>query len=106
MRPVLLLFLMLAACTEFPELDAKATERARSAPYPQLSPIDDIIFGGPELRIDEDTQDLIKWRGDRLKDTAKAIRRADGSDESRNDIARTRASFEPTRPEPTETLVP
>lgn len=38
-RLVPLLALSLAACTQFPELDARLTEADRTAPYPALVPL-------------------------------------------------------------------
>ncbi len=42
-RAALLFCLALAGCTQFPELDAVVSPSAKSAPYPRLQPLDDIL---------------------------------------------------------------
>ncbi|WP_244867527.1 hypothetical protein [Vannielia litorea] len=42
-RAALLLFLALAGCTQFPELDAVVSSSAKSAAYPRLQPLDSVL---------------------------------------------------------------
>ncbi len=47
MRPHLIALVLIAACTQFPDLDSRTTRAAADAPYPDLVPIDALLSGLP-----------------------------------------------------------
>lgn len=54
--------LALAACADFPELDATVPPEAMTGAYPNLLPLDDLL-NSPDEQIDDD---LVKGLQDRL----------------------------------------
>ncbi|QGY00401.1 hypothetical protein EI983_12540 [Roseovarius faecimaris] len=65
---------MLAACAEFPELDATLSDAARAAPYPQLLPVEELNARVGEPRIDAEAADGIEARVAALKARAARLR--------------------------------
>lgn len=65
--PSLILVAALAACSQFPDLDAAIDAETRAAPYPDLVPLEtlDARMGG--FRITPDGSDAIAARADGLE---------------------------------------
>jgi hypothetical protein len=76
MRPWLILTLLLAipACTEFPELDAKVDAAARTAPYPDLIPVEEIRARVAAPQIETSTSSDVNARAARLRARAARLR--------------------------------
>lgn len=74
-RGLLALTLFLTACTAFPELDGKASETAKAAPFPKLQPMDQLLAAGaePPRLTDADVNALLA-RVQRLKARANRLR--------------------------------
>lgn len=64
--------IVLAACTQFPELDEAATPGVAEAPYPDLVPLDTLLTGPDEIRAVPETVPEVEARVDLLR--AKADR--------------------------------
>lgn len=69
MRPCLIPILAaaLAACSQFPELDASVSDQTRRAPYPDLVPLDTLTARIGEYRITSDMSDATLARAANLK---------------------------------------
>lgn len=63
----------LAACTQFPDLDATRTPGVADAPYPDLVPIDTLI-AGPEPRATEAAIGQVQGRVSGLQASAARLR--------------------------------
>lgn len=89
---VLLLLPLMAACSNFPELDAAQSSGARDAPFPRLLPLDRLLTG-PAPRASADDIDTITARAAGLDARAGRIasRRATGADLRRLSRLRQRA---------------
>lgn len=76
LRPYLALAfcVSLAACAEFPELDAALSEEARSAPYPILLPVEELNARIDAPRIEPETAAGIEARVAALKARAQRLR--------------------------------
>ncbi|MEM8632551.1 MAG: hypothetical protein AAGF74_15050 [Pseudomonadota bacterium] len=95
--------ILLAGCTEFPELDAAVSDAARRAPYPELAPVEDILVDPTPTRLgDEADEDYLKWRAQRLRQKARALRGAVVSDVTRAELAAAKQRAEELRPERAE----
>ena len=71
----LILAVSLSACTQFPQLDAAVSDRARSADYPSLIPAERIAAkrdsGG---RLQEGDGEALLARADRLHERGRILR--------------------------------
>lgn len=77
-RPVLILSLVLAAaCTRVPEIEDQLTDDLRTAPYPDLIPLNDALTerAAPAEEAQELEDDLTR-RANRLKARAAALKAA------------------------------
>ncbi len=76
MRACLILTLLwfIPACTEFPELDAKVEPPARSAPYPDLIPVEEIKAQVQDPLIEDTQGEDVKARAARLRARAARLR--------------------------------
>ena len=64
-----------SACTDFPELDAAVSERAKRADYPTLVAIDGILSGANEYQITPATIGDLQSRIARLRARAARLKR-------------------------------
>ena len=65
---------LLAACATVPELDARVTPAARTAPYPQLQPLDPLLAEGAAAQTDTATADALLARAAALQARANRLR--------------------------------
>lgn len=72
----------LAACTDFPQLDAVVSEDAKNAAYPDLVPADRLLEKRQEGRITAQTGPDLMARADRLRARARLIRGIETVDEA------------------------
>lgn len=77
MRLALLCSAALAACTEFPELDAAVPASEVQGAYPRLLPIDQVI-GGETATVGEEDVEALQARVAALKARAAALERRRG----------------------------
>lgn len=71
-RPLLVLAL-LAACTQFPELDNAVSESAQTADYPALINFDEIVSDAQNTTITPQTVQGLESRLARLKSRARTL---------------------------------
>lgn len=64
----------LAACSQFPPLDESLSPGAKSAPYPDLVPVEDLRAQAAGLQIGDQTLSGIEARVARLKARAARLR--------------------------------
>ena len=64
----------LAGCANVPELDAKITPAARTAPYPTLQELGPVIAASQEVETDAETAEILRARAARLQARANALR--------------------------------
>ncbi len=64
----------LAGCAEVPELDARVTPAARTAPYPTLQPLDPLLTDGAAGETDEATAEALLARAAALQARANRMR--------------------------------
>ncbi|WP_162933085.1 hypothetical protein [Roseovarius sp. EL26] len=72
--PALALLLMLNACGDFPELDAAASDAAKNAPYPKLTPTARITTKATQNQIVPETSETLKARVESLQARADRLR--------------------------------
>ncbi len=77
------LFAALSACSEFPALDDATSREARTAPYPDLVPIETLNAQAPEQRIEPETTAETQARIDKLKARAAKLQGNVIDDETR-----------------------
>jgi outer membrane murein-binding lipoprotein Lpp len=65
---------LLAGCSNFPELDDAISPAARKAGYPTLVPISQIIAGAADVQISPQTVSSLKTRAASLKSRASRLR--------------------------------
>ena len=65
---------VLAGCTDFPQLDAAVSDKARAAAYPELVPTEGLLAKRGNNRVDENTGPDLLARAERLKARAKLLR--------------------------------
>lgn len=58
---------LLAGCADVPELDARITPAARTAPFPALAPLAPVLDAGMAGESDEMTAEQLRARADRLQ---------------------------------------
>ncbi len=63
-------FALLAGCADVPELDARITPAARTAPFPQLAPVAPLLEAGMAGESDEMTAEQLRARAARLQSRA------------------------------------
>jgi len=73
---------VLAACTDFPQLDAAISEDAKAAAYPALVPADSLLAKREGDRITAQTGPELLARAARLRARAKLIRGIETVDEA------------------------
>ncbi|WP_170558112.1 hypothetical protein [Ruegeria atlantica] len=75
--PLLVLLLTCAACTDFPELEGREQPNVRSAKYPKLIPIQDIL-GPPIDPVSEaaEVEEDLTARSEALAKKAEALQNA------------------------------
>jgi len=66
--------ILLAGCSDFPELDAAITPAARKADYPTLVPIDQLLASAQVVQITDETATNLQGRISRLKSRAARLR--------------------------------
>ena len=66
---------LMAACSDFPQLDESVTPTARNAEYPRLMPIDQIISGAKDVQITEATISTLNGHIARLRGRASRLSR-------------------------------
>lgn len=79
MKPVCVLFLLiLCACTEIPELEGKEAPSLRTAPYPELIPIE-ASLGAPVDPVSEaeEVEEELIARSEALNERAEALQNAE-----------------------------
>ncbi|WP_425043999.1 hypothetical protein [Primorskyibacter sp. S87] len=86
MRPPLLflssLFVVLAACTNVPELQERLTDDLRNAKYPALVPLDQALKAqSPKGDEAQELEDSLTARRDGLQNRAKALNETEAVDE-------------------------
>jgi hypothetical protein len=64
---------LLAGCADVPELDARITPAARTAPFPALAPITPEIEAGLAGESDEMTAEQLRARAARLQARANSL---------------------------------
>ncbi|MFT4620391.1 MAG: hypothetical protein ACI9KS_000475 [Sulfitobacter sp.] len=64
---------LLAGCADVPELDARITPAARTAPFPALAPITPVIEAGLAGESDEMTAEQLRARAARLQARANSL---------------------------------
>ena len=67
-------FLLIAGCTQFPEVDATLSEQARAADIPTLAPMDQVLADAGSTEIDDESIEAIEKRADSLRARASALR--------------------------------
>ncbi|MFQ6549759.1 hypothetical protein AADZ90_017555 [Aestuariibius sp. 2305UL40-4] len=72
MRATLLIPLILAACTQFPELDARLDDASLTAPYPTLAPLDQLLAQADQTGFDPTAS--LEARADALRARAARLR--------------------------------
>lgn len=72
----LLIVVALAACKQFPQLDAARSDAAMQAPYPPLRPLPPIVAASEAGALTEATTAEITARGAALRARAAALRAA------------------------------
>ena len=70
----LALAILLAGCTDFPELDAAVSDRARAADYPELVPTEGLLAKRGNNRVSETTGPELLARAERLQARARLLR--------------------------------
>ena len=65
---------LLAACTQFPELDENLSPQARAAPFPELVPVEDLRAELTEARITNETTTSLEARVASLRARAARLR--------------------------------
>lgn len=85
----LILTAALAACSQFPELDASVDEQIRDAPYPDLVPVESLTARIGEDRITPGLADAVEGRASGLK--ARSGPRGGGAAVDTDRVARLRA---------------
>jgi hypothetical protein len=73
--PIFAIFLSVAACADFPDLDNTVSAGARAADFPTLAPIDSLIGNQPPPRLTETDVEALSDRIARLRARASALRR-------------------------------
>ncbi|WP_109311963.1 hypothetical protein [Ruegeria sp. AU67] len=75
--PLLVLLLTCAACTDFPELEGREQPNVRSAAYPKLVPLQDIL-GPPIDPVSEaaEVEEDLTARSEALAKKAEALQNA------------------------------
>jgi len=74
-RPVALcLALILASCTQFPELDSQLSDNAKNADYPTLLPVEHLLAGVDQSQISPEMQAGLTARIANLKARAARLR--------------------------------
>lgn len=70
------LFCAVAACTQFPELDAAVSEEAKNAPPPDFRPSDELLAAAarPEAEPDVETDEELAARAAALQARAARLR--------------------------------
>ncbi|MFT6105588.1 MAG: hypothetical protein ACJA1E_002022 [Paracoccaceae bacterium] len=69
----LLLAVTVSGCTGFPEVEASTSEAARSAPYPAIANIDQLLAAAPEDTSSADAALFVQGRADALRRKAAAF---------------------------------
>lgn len=64
---------LLVGCADVPELDARITPAARTAPFPALAPITPVIEAGLAGESDEMTAEQLRARAARLQARANSL---------------------------------
>lgn len=64
---------LLAGCADVPELDARITPAARTAPFPALAPITPVIEAGLAGESDKMTAEQLRARAARLQARANSL---------------------------------
>jgi hypothetical protein len=64
---------LLAGCADVPELDARITPAARTAPFPALAPITPVSEAGLAGESDEMTAEQLRARAARLQARANSL---------------------------------
>lgn len=84
MRPIPFLSVctLLAACAQFPDLDAAVSDRAKAADYPQLVPAEQILTRDITPRLDDDAGDRLLARAERLRARGRILRGLAAVDEA------------------------
>lgn len=86
-RVALLLACGVAACTQFPEIDAVETPGVENAPYPELLPLDTLLESGPPRATPEMRGD-VEARAAALKARAAGLDGPVVDDATRSRMAR------------------
>ncbi len=78
---------LLAACTQFPEVDTQTNDIDPRAPYPALVPLEPLLARADEPRITEESTDALAARVAALRARADRLRRTvvDGQTRDRMD---------------------
>ncbi|SEO93519.1 hypothetical protein SAMN04490248_11692 [Salinihabitans flavidus] len=79
MRLSLLLIpvLLIAGCTQFPDVDAAIGDEVAKAPYPALVPLGPLLTADSPARLDEGSEAALTARADGLRRRARALRASD-----------------------------
>lgn len=78
----------LAGCTDFPQLDAAVTDKARAAAYPELVPTEGLLAKRGNNRVSETTGPELLARAQRLQARARLLRGIEVvNDETRRRLA-------------------
>lgn len=64
---------LVSGCATFPELDARLDDATRSAPFPELVPLEGLT--GPAPRLTDETGSALAERAAALAERAEALRR-------------------------------
>lgn len=80
---ILVATLALAACAQFPELDARTADIDPRTPYPALVPLDPLLAGATDDQITEETGPRLEARAAALRARARSLRGAIIDDETR-----------------------
>jgi len=66
--------LLIAGCTQFPDVDSTLSDQALAADYPTLAPMDQVLADAGSTEIDDESIEEVEARAESLRARADALR--------------------------------